>query len=199
MLFWKYFAFSFCLSSVGMIPFQCSASMPLSSSTTENQFRVNCSWKVSVVQKQGIFLAEISSSIFSSKSEPTNFNTTALKGVLSAKPWNILFYVYSAKNGRPNSANCWFLNKIKNYSLHYSKRYGKESQFYSSTMPLPICFAQMFVMVLAKQNRWSLGFKLLQTIFGGVSQIIQHLFINTNCILRAYKSYDVVQCAQETP
>ena len=63
----------------------------------------------------------------------------------------------------------------------------------------PICFALMFVMVLAKQNRRSLGFKLLQTIFGGVSQIIQHLFINTNCILRAYKSYDVVQCAQETP
>ena len=57
----------------------------------------------------------------------------------------------------------------------------------------------MFVMVLAKQNRWSLGFKLLQTIFGGVSQIIQHLFINTNCILKAYKSYDVAHFAQETP
>ena len=57
----------------------------------------------------------------------------------------------------------------------------------------------MFVMVLAKQNRWSLGFKLLQTILGGVSQIIQHLFINTNCILKAYKSYDVAHFAQETP
>ena len=58
--------------------------------------------------------------------------------------------------------------------------------------------AQTFVMVPTKQKRWPLGFKLLQTIFGGVSQTIQHLFINTNCILRAYKSYNVVQCAQET-
>ena len=59
--------------------------------------------------------------------------------------------------------------------------------------------AQTFVMVPTKQKRRPLGFKLLQTIFGGVSQIIQHLFINTNCILKAYKSYDVAHFAQETP
>ena len=58
--------------------------------------------------------------------------------------------------------------------------------------------AQTFVMVPTKQKRRPLGFKLLQTIFGGVSQIIQHLFINTNCILKAYKSYDVAHFAQET-
>ena len=59
--------------------------------------------------------------------------------------------------------------------------------------------AQKFVMVPTKQKRRPLGFKLLQTILGGVSQIIQHLFINTNCILKAYKSYDVAHFAEETP
>ena len=59
--------------------------------------------------------------------------------------------------------------------------------------------AQTFVMVPTKQKRRPLGFKLLQTILGSVSQVIQHLFINTNCILKAYKSYDVAHFAQETP
>ena len=50
-----------------------------------------------------------------------------------------------------------------------------------------------------KAKTAALGVQTAATILGGVSQIIQHLFINTNCILKAYKSYDVAHFAQETP